>query len=79
MAHFLIVYDRRAGRLLREEPYDDANDALKERFRVERLHRADRNLEVVVLSADSAEALRRTHARYFMTLGELAERVPEAL
>jgi len=73
VAHFLIVFDRAHGRLLREEVFEDNRDALQERFRAERLHRAD-DVEVVVLTADSEEALRRTHARYFNSLSELAAR-----
>lgn len=72
MQHFLVVYDRRAGAIVREEAFDNERDALTERFRTERLHRADDDIEVVVLSAESRRALRRTHARYFLTLSELA-------
>jgi hypothetical protein len=80
MQHFLVVFDRAEGRVLREEPYDDARDALTERFKTERLHRGDPDIEVVVLSAESPDALRRTHARYFLTLSELAsDKYREAL
>ncbi|HEU0129871.1 MAG TPA: hypothetical protein VFQ85_02630 [Mycobacteriales bacterium] len=72
MVHYLLVYDRPRGRLLREEAFEDEREALTERFRVERLHRADPDIEVVVLSAPTKEALRRTHARYFMSVGEMA-------
>ncbi|HWL35446.1 MAG TPA: hypothetical protein VNQ77_04570 [Frankiaceae bacterium] len=71
MQHFLLVYDRRAGKILREDVFDDGKVALTERFRVERLHRGDPNIEVVVLGAASRQALYRTHARYFLTLREL--------
>jgi hypothetical protein len=71
MAHFLLVYDRRQGRLLREERFDDASAALDERFRAEKAHRGDQDIEVVVLGADTSADLRRTHARYFMSLGDL--------
>ena len=80
MKHFLLVYDRRAGVILREEVFDDASEALKERFRAERLHRAEPDIEVVVLGAESRQALLRTHARYFLTLSELAsDKYREAL
>lgn len=72
MRHFLLVYDRRAGRIVHEQAFGDVKDALAERFRMERLHRANGDIEVVVLSAESREALERTHARYFRTLSELA-------
>jgi len=72
VAHFLVVFDRRRGAVLREEPYDDYRDALAERFRTEKAHRDNPDIEVVVLSAASSADLRRTHARYFLTLSQLA-------
>lgn len=72
MRHFLLVYDRPRGQIVHERIFEDVKEALAERFRMERQHRSDRDLEVVVLSADSREALQRTHARYFRTLSELA-------
>ena len=72
MKHFLVVFDRARGVVLREEAFEDHRAALKERFRTERLHPRESDIEVVVLSADSHESLRRTHARYFLTLSELA-------
>lgn len=71
VSHFLVVFDRARGRVLREEPFEDERAALAERFRVEKEHRADADIEVVVLGADSPEALRRTHARYFMSISEI--------
>ncbi|MGH3810241.1 MAG: hypothetical protein ACRDRU_27195 [Pseudonocardiaceae bacterium] len=75
MAHFLLVYDRSAGKLLHEERYQSRVDALHARFVAEAEHRrgAD-DVEVVVLSAGSREDLLRTHARYFRSLAELASR-----
>lgn len=72
MRHFLLVFDRKQGRVLREETFEDERAALAERFRTERLHKDQPDIEVVVLGADSAEALRRTHARYFMSVSEIA-------
>lgn len=70
--YFLLVYARTEGRLLREEPFDDHREALVARFEEERAHRGDDNIEVVVLGADSREAMRNTHARYFHNIGEMA-------
>jgi RAB protein geranylgeranyltransferase component A len=72
MTHFLLVYDRAEGRVLREEPFNNHRDALVARFEAERLHRGNDDIEVVVLSAESSEAIRKTHARYFQTIGEIA-------
>jgi hypothetical protein len=73
VTHFLLVFDRDHGRLLREQGYQDNREALRERFRVERMHRGN-NVEVVVLTADSRDALRHTHSRYFESLSDLAAR-----
>lgn len=72
MSHFLLVFDRAQGRLLREDTFEDSHAALVERFRAERLHRGGTDIEVVVLSAESKQALRRTHARYFETVSSMA-------
>lgn len=77
MKHFLIVFDRRAGQILRLEEMTSAQEALRERFAVERKHRGETDLEVVVLGADSEAALRRTHARYFENLASLVRRVAD--
>ncbi len=75
MSHFLIIYDRAAGQLLRQERFDHAADALTARFDAERVYGDRRNIEIVALSADSEDDLRRTHARYFLGLDELAARM----
>jgi hypothetical protein len=59
-----------------EREFDDRSAALKARFRAEREgvwegERLPTDVEIVVLGAESAEALRRTHGRYFFTVGEL--------
>lgn len=69
MKFFLVIYDRDAGRLRQLRAFDEPEDALRERFRAER---AEPDAEIVVLSALSEDALRRTHARYFArSVGEL--------
>ncbi len=78
MQHVLVVFDRPKGQVLREDAYDDEREALAERFRTEKRYRTNPDIEVVVLSAQSPEALRRAHARYFMTISELARAVRPA-
>jgi hypothetical protein len=71
---FLLVYDRAAGRLLREQVFASREDALHARFAAEKQYRGQEGqVEVVALEAASREALLRTHGRYFMSLDELAE------
>lgn len=73
VAFFLIVYDQRAGKLVRKIEYGDADRdaALQARFDLELRHRLDPNLEVVLLGAKDEDTLRQTHGRYFKTVGEL--------
>jgi len=70
---FLVIYDRDAGRLKQLSAFDGSKDALRERFRAER---AQPDAEIVVLSARSENALRRTHARYFAD--SVSELLPKA-
>ena len=74
MKHFLLAYKRSEGRFL--EFFDLGTDqvaAAKERSRLEEVYRRASDVEVVLLSSPSLEALQRTHARYFKTVGELAD------
>ncbi|SCD47165.1 hypothetical protein E6P78_30980 [Streptomyces sp. A0958] len=75
MTNVLVVYDRSAGRLLREEQYDRRQDALRARFATEREFKGRSNVEVVVLGANNRNDLLKTHARYFLGLDELAARM----
>lgn len=73
MRHYLVVYDRRRGaRVGRLRTFHDAGRALDARFEAERQHKADPDIEVVVLSGRSVDALRRTHGRYFEDAQQIA-------
>ncbi|MEV6847801.1 hypothetical protein [Actinoplanes sp. NPDC051411] len=78
MNSYLLVYDRARGKLLAEREFSDNGAALKERFRLEREHMRNKDIEIVVLEADSAAAIRRTHARYFRTAAELIRDLADA-
>lgn len=65
MIHFLLVFDRREGRILSQREFDTRSAAMADRFEAERLHKGNPDIEVVVLGAESVAALKRTHARYF--------------
>jgi hypothetical protein len=73
MNYYVIVYDRAEGELLKLEPFAASVPALTRRFNLEREMRDQGDIEIVVLSAESEEALLATHARYFRSLGELSE------
>ena len=75
MCHFLLVYDRGAGKLLRLQRYAAGSDALEARFLAEREFNGDANIEIVALAAASEDDLRRTHGRYFLGLSELVARM----
>ena len=65
--HFLIKYDINAGRADVQdfgEDYDAAMDAYEQ---IEQETRNDSNVDVVLLSADSLETIKRTHSSYFET------------
>lgn len=78
VGHFLIVYDRNAGELLRQSRFETSADAMEARFVAEAEFRGRPEIEVVALVAESEDALRRTHARYFLDLAALGERMARA-
>ena len=66
MKYFLLVYDKRRGKILeqREYPVAAASTALADRNTS--LHEfRGRDVEVVLLGARSIEDLKKTHGRYF--------------
>ena len=74
MAYFVIVYDRTQGRIVlpvQRFPEVDRESALSRRFELEREMRSHPEYEVVVLGAETEEAIRYTHGRYFKTVDEL--------
>jgi hypothetical protein len=63
--HFLVTYDvTRSGATVREfgHDYDAAQRAYQE---AEQQARGRSDLDVVLLSADSLETIKRTHSSYF--------------
>ena len=72
MNHYLMVFDRSKGEILRLHRYSDRNDALHARFAEERRYGDESDIEVVVLGAISGESLQRTHGRYFKNFDQLA-------
>jgi hypothetical protein len=73
---FLIQYNRRAGTLVRLERFATSQRAQASKARLDleiELRHQGLNHEVVLLEAESEEALRKTHGRYFADLRELLE------
>jgi hypothetical protein len=72
MRHYLVVFDRRLGSIVRFFEFAQAGEALTARFDAEAEFMEDDDIEIVVLGAISEEALRRTHGRYFQGAREMA-------
>jgi hypothetical protein len=73
---FLIQYDRRAGRLVKLEPFADDQRLAASKARLDLeidLRRRGERHEVVLLEAASEGALHKTHGRYFEDVEGLLE------
>lgn len=65
--HFLLTYDRRERRLVNMERFRDGKKAVSAYDERERDFADRPHIEVVLLGADSEEAIRVTHPIYFET------------
>ena len=77
---FLIEYDRARGEIITLKTFSELERSMAEHARLEMeigLNRDEVDREVVILEAESEEALRRTHRRYFENLSELASPSPK--
>lgn len=75
VCHFLLVYDHGRQRLLEQKAFTDALKAAAAYAAAEKQHRNDRDLEIVLVGADSIETIKQTHGHYFMeTLTEAGSR-----
>jgi hypothetical protein len=73
---FLIEYSRPRGEIATYKRFDerDREEAANVRLALElELNQRDLQHEVVLLEADSEEALRRTHRRYFQNAKQIME------
>jgi hypothetical protein len=73
MQHFLLVYNRREGRILRRGAFPGSAGALQARFAAEREFHGQPDIEIVVLGGESWQAVERTHSRYFRRVQDLAK------
>jgi hypothetical protein len=64
--HFLVVYDVKVGEAEVEE-FDDYEAALAAYDALEKKARGRRDLDIVLLGADSLETVKSTHSSYFDT------------
>jgi hypothetical protein len=63
--HFLLVYDLKQQRLIRQQRFADGAEAAAAYTRLEAEHRGRDDLEIVLVGADSIETIEQTHAHYF--------------
>jgi hypothetical protein len=63
--HFLLVFDHRQGRLIKNDQYENSDEAVAAYSRAEREHEGTPDLEIVLIGSDSLETVKRTHANYF--------------
>jgi hypothetical protein len=65
MLHFLLTYSLTEGRLVDLKQFEDGKAAGRAYVEAEERNRRDDDVEVVLVGADSLEALKTTHAHYF--------------
>jgi len=63
--HFLLVYDLRRQELRSQEAFAKVDEATIAYQRMEQLYRADPEVEIVLVGADSIDTIRQTHGHYF--------------
>jgi hypothetical protein len=71
---FLIVYSRSEGRVIESQEFRDMDRRKAEDSRIQTelsLNRTGVEYEVVLLEAESKDALLRTHRRYFEDLSQI--------
>jgi hypothetical protein len=78
MAHFLLIYDRKAGKLLHKQEFASDAEALDARFAAETEYGVQENIEIVAISAASEDELIKSHGRYFLTSEQLGRRLAAA-
>jgi hypothetical protein len=78
---FLIHYNRREGKIVRSSPFQDSQRREAEDVRLQtelELNRNNIEHEVVLLEAESEDAMRRTHRRYFEDIRRILKREPDS-
>jgi hypothetical protein len=75
VAHFLLIYDRDTGMLLRQAQFETDVEALDARFAAEAEYGTRSSIEILAISAASEADLKRSHGRYFLTSEQLGERL----
>lgn len=69
MKDFVLIYKRISG-ALRLSEFDDPAEAVRVRLEREKEHRDAPNTEVVLVTAESLDDVKKTHSRYFMGVAD---------
>lgn len=73
--HFLVIYDINAGEATVDDRFRSDYDAALEAYaQAEETYRGRDDVEVVLLSADSIDTIKKTHSSYFSTREQGIER-----
>lgn len=76
--HFILVFDRHAGRLLSKLEFGaEAKAAVKRYEALEEQYRESPHMDIVLVGSDSIETVQITHANYFD--GSAKDRYAEVL
>lgn len=64
--HFILVFDRAAGRLVAEESFgSDSTGAVSRYSELEREYSHREEMDIVLVGSDSIDTVRVTHANYY--------------
>jgi hypothetical protein len=70
--HVLLVFDLVEQHLTRQDVFSDHDRAFDAYLKAEAEHRWDTSVEIVLLTADSLDTIRKTHGSYFLDPTESA-------
>ncbi len=65
LIHFLLVFNRVTGELVSIDQFEEQDQATSALSLLERSHEDEDQIEVVLISADSVDTLKKTHGHYF--------------
>ena len=72
-SQFVLVYDTAAAKLTDVREFDDVQAAADAVPELERRHRRDATIHVVMLSGESLDTTKATHGTYFRDSSEIVE------
>lgn len=65
LVHFLLAYDLDEGKLIKQLPFEDSDEAVDAYGQLEYEYRDAKHVEIVLVGADSLETVMLTHGNYF--------------